>query len=329
MTRVARRPALDPIQRTFTDPADIDPAGLPGPGRYRWAAISGWARHRLERFGPQLAPAELRWIVEAVGAPVGAEHSPAFATARQVGRLIDIVEDRIAGRPLQYALGSWAFRDFDVHVDERVLIPRPETEQVADVVFAEAKRLGIAVSAPASWPNPSPTHHVADLGTGSGVLAIAMVRALADATVWATDIDVDALAVARANLAQAGLHAGRMRLAQGSWWEALPPELAGHLSIVVSNPPYISLSDFEDLADHVRNFEPTRALVAGTSGLDDLDAIIRGAPLWLSNPGVLICEIGQTQGSAVVDIAGEAGFDESFVLPDLTGRDRVLVARVR
>ncbi|MBP8179686.1 MAG: peptide chain release factor N(5)-glutamine methyltransferase [Acidimicrobiia bacterium] len=330
---------LEAERPVFVDADELDADELPGPGVYHWAAIAGWAARRLERHGPPMAPSEIRWILETVGAPdridtaeTSSDAAPnadrdRIATARQVGRLIDIVEDRVAGTPLQYALGSWAFRDFDLKVDRRVLIPRPETEQVADVVLAEAERIGLAVRPPSDWPNPAPSAHVLDLGTGSGALAITMVRSMPDVIVWATDYDHGALSVARANLAQAGLHAQRVRLEQGSWWEALPSELAGSFSIIVSNPPYIAEAEFADLPPEVRDFEPRQALVAGSEGLDDLEVIIRDAPLWLTRPGALICEIGETQADAVLSIAEDAGLGDAEVLQDFAGRDRILVAR--
>src|SRR5438105_5970876 len=137
-----------------------------------------------------------------------------------------MVARRAAGEPLQYVLGRWAFRTLDLMVDRRVLIPRPETEQVVEVALAEARRLHARIAA--------------DLGTGSGAIALSLAAELPGVDVWATDVSADALAVARANLAGIGTFAAaRVRIQEGDWFGALPPELRGRLDIVVSNPPYI------------------------------------------------------------------------------------------
>jgi release factor glutamine methyltransferase len=143
-------------------------------------------------------------------------------------------------------------------------------------------------------------------------------------TVWATDASDDALAVARANLAGMGRAAVAVRMEAGSWYDALPPDLAGHLDLVVSNPPYIGTA--EDLDERVRAWEPAAALLAGADGLDALREVIAGAPQWLAAGGTLVCEIGAAQGPAVIRLAAAAGLTAARVEPDLAGHDRVLVA---
>src|SRR5688500_3110506 len=124
-----------------------------------------------------------------------------------------MAERRLAGEPLQYVLGSWGFRTLDLFVDPRVLIPRPETEAVA----------GLAIEALAAIDRPG---LAADLGTGSGAIALAMAaERWPHVQVWATDLSADALAVARANLAALGRRGAVVRLVQGDWFGALPDEL--------------------------------------------------------------------------------------------------------
>ena len=178
------------------------------------------------------------------------------------------------GEPLQYVLGHWAFRTLDLLVDRRVLIPRPETEQLVEVALSVAR----ATTGPLT---------IADLGTGSGAIAMALAAELfpRPLTVWATDASDDALAVARANLAGMGRAAVAVRMEAGSWYDALPADLAGHLDLVVSNPPYIGTA--EDLDERVRAWEPTAALLAGPDGLDALREVIAGAPRWLAPGGSL------------------------------------------
>jgi len=224
-----------------------------------------------------------------------------------------MVRRRAGGEPLQYVLGRWGFRTLDLLVDRRVLIPRPETEIVA----------GVAVDALAALDRPGVA---VDLGTGSGAIALSLAaERWPHVEVWATDASPDALAVARANLAGLGRRAGVVRLVEGDWYAALPGDLQGRVDVVVSNPPYVAAS--EVLPSDVRDWEPESALVAGTDGLDDIRRIVADAPGWLTDAGVLVVEIGETQGPTVVALAEAAGFAKAEIQPDLAGRDRVLVAR--
>ena len=233
---------------------------------------------------------------------------------------------RIAGEPLQYVLGEWAFRDIDVAVDARVLIPRPETEWVVEIALQEAKRIGLRVGKPDEF-SAVPVGHVADLGTGSGVIAIALERALPEVTVWACDVSSGALEVARHNAT--GNACRRLRTMQGSWFEALPPELRGTLSLVVSNPPYIAEPEFHVLPSEVRSHEPYSALVSGPTGTEAIAHLIAEAPAWLRPGAAMVCEIGETQSAEVLDIAATSGcYTTAEVRDDLTGRPRVLVVRV-
>lgn len=224
---------------------------------------------------------------------------------------------RAQGEPLQYVLGHWSFRRLDLMVDRRVLIPRPETEVVVDIALAELRRTG---DGPVT---------AADLGTGSGAIALSLALERPNAQVWATDISEDALAVASANLAGLGAAAGgRARFVQGSWWSALPGELEGALDLVVSNPPYISAPELAELPAEVRDFEPRGALVPGPTGLEALAQVIAGAPSWLTSSGSLVCELAPHQAAEAREMARVAGFADAFVRRDLAGRDRALVARM-
>jgi len=222
---------------------------------------------------------------------------------------------RLAGEPLQYVLGEWSFCGLDVYVDHRVLAPRPETEVTASAAIEEATRLGLRLGP------------IADLGTGSGVIALALADALPNAEIWATDVSDDALRVAAANLSGAGSFATRIRLAQGSWYDALPEELWGRLGLIVSNPPYVSADEHPALPDEVREHEPRQALVAGSSGLEAIAAIVRDAPGWLAPCAGIVVELAPHQAERALTLAREAGLVEAEVRPDLTGRGRVLVAR--
>jgi release factor glutamine methyltransferase len=211
-------------------------------------------------------------------------------------------------------LGHWGFRSLDLMVDRRVLIPRPETEQVVEVALAELDRLG---------GREVPTT-VVDLGTGSGAIALSIATERVRATVWATDLSAAALEVARANLAGVGRAAARVTLVEGDWYSALPGELRGRVQLVVSNPPYVTTT--VELPAEVADWEPSTALLAGDDGLDALRVVVAGAGGWLEPDGVLVCEISPEQAGAVQALAA-GHFAEARVEPDLAGRPRTLVAR--
>jgi release factor glutamine methyltransferase len=226
----------------------------------------------------------------------------------------EMVERRAAGEPLQYVLRRWGFRTLDLLVDGRVLIPRPETEVVVEVAIRELRRID------ARRPL------VADLGTGSGAIALSIAAEVPRARVWATDASEDALAVARANLAGLGGPAAvRVRMVAGHWFDALPRALGGQFDVVVSNPPYIGAG--EELPPEVADWEPRDALVAGPSGTEALAELVAGAGVWLAPGGALVLELAPHQAEEAIAMAAVAGFDGSEVRPDLNGRARVLVAR--
>ncbi len=235
--------------------------------------------------------------------------------ARAVDFLSSMVERRLEGEPLQYVLGVWGFRQLDLFVDRRVLIPRPETEMVVEVALDELWRLGL---------HRAPT--LVDLGTGSGAIALSLAREVDRARVWASDASTDALAVARANLAGLGSRvAPRVRLVQGRWFEALPSNLAGRVDVLVCNPPYVA--EGELLPPDVADWEPSDALIAGPTGLEAIAEVVAGAPRWLSRPGALVVELAPSQAEAAAGLAGDAGFSSVEIVPDLAGRDRALVGR--
>lgn len=253
-----------------------------------------------------------------------------------------MVDRRAAGEPLQYVIGRWGFRHLDLIVDRRVLIPRPETEHVVGVALTELARLserprrapvdaaGTVLSERGTvvgeeWGDPV----VVDLGTGSGAIALSLAAEARTGAVWATDCSSGAIAIARANLAGlGGFRAAKVRLAEGWWWDALPLELAGTISLVVSNPPYISSPEMQTLPGVVADWEPALALDAGPRGLEAIEVIIAGAPRWLARPGTLVVEMAPHQAVEVQAAAAAAGFDAVTVEKDLTGRDRALVARI-
>lgn len=229
-----------------------------------------------------------------VGADV-ADHFGSLATRRR------------RGEPLQYLEGTAQFGPIEVAVDPRVLIPRPETEQLWELVVAALQA--------------SPPRVVVDLGTGSGNLAIALKHAFPLATVHAVDVSAAALEAARANIAASGLV---VEVHRGNLFDALPETMRGTIDLVISNPPYVATAQHQELPIDVRDHEPAIALFAGDDGLSVLKRIIAEAPRWLTDGGLLACEIGSDQGAAVAALA--AGLD-SRIVKDLSQRDRFLLAR--
>lgn len=260
---------------------------------------------------------EGRRIVERASGFDGADlllHLDEVAPARTIPFVLGMVSRRAAGEPLQYVVGRWGFRGLDLLVDRRVLIPRPETETVVSIALAELARLEL---------DRAPL--VADLGTGSGAIALSVATEVESALVWATDRSTDALAVARANLAGLGSRpATRVRLAEGDWFEALPAELRGRFDLVVANPPYVAAG--EVLSAGITDWEPASALWAGPTGLEAIAAIVGEARDWLARPGVLVLELASHQAGRAMALAEHAGLTGVDVRPDLAGRLRALVA---
>lgn len=260
------------------------------------------------------AEREARWIVEEASGHEGPEFALSLgrpATEREVVRIDAMTARRVAGEPLQYVLGRWAFRHLDLAVDSRVLIPRPETEVTAEVAIDAARRIAEPI--------------VVDLGTGSGAIGLSVAWECRHAHVWATDRSSEALEVARANLAGLGRAGARVRLAAGDWFGALPDDLVGRVDVAVSNPPYVRLDD--PLPPAVERWEPAAALRSGADGLDDIRSIIAAAPRWMSSGGAIVLEADPRQMSAIGDLLVRAGFVDPQVRPDLAGRERVVTAQ--
>jgi len=261
-----------------------------------------------------------RIAVAAAGCDDAARHRELDrpATRRGVVSFDRMLGRRVAGEPLQYVLGSWGFRTLDLFVDPRVLIPRPETEIVTGCALDELQRRAGALS--------NPTLLAADLGCGSGAIGLSLAAERVDVEVICTDVSAEALAVASANLAGLGRPAARVRLAEGSWYEALPPEARGCFDVIVSNPPYVA-DGSDSLPREIADHEPPVALYSGRTGLEATEEILAGAPEWLAPGGAVVLELSDGTAGRVERLATSAGLAEVAVHPDLAGTDRVLVAR--
>jgi release factor glutamine methyltransferase len=252
--------------------------------------------------------ARLRLLEAATGRCRSSLAADPRLTAAEQDRFDALAARRAAGEPLQYLEGRIPFGPVSLAVDRRALIPRPETEQLFELAVTALDDAG-------------PGTVIVDLCTGSGALALALKHAFGAARVYGTDIDPDALALARSNAADAGLD---VTLLEGDLFGALPGRLMGRIDLLVANPPYVSEAEWADLPADVRDHEPRRALVAGPSGTEVVERIAEEAYWWLGIGGYAICEIGETQGERALEAFG--AFDRG-IRRDLAGRDRFVVAR--
>ena len=213
-----------------------------------------------------------------------------------------LVARRLAGEPLQYLEGTAAFGPWDLRVDPRVLIPRPETELLWEIAAAHVESPAVIV----------------DLCTGSGALAIALAKSFPDARVLGADLSSDALDVARLNGDKLETE---VEWCQGDLFAALPEDLAGRVDLLVSNPPYVAESEYPTLPEDVQR-EPRLALVAGPTGLEVYQRIAAEIGVWLADGGRFALEIGETQAEAVRSLFGEFS---AQVHQDLNRRDRFVI----
>lgn len=238
--------------------------------------------------------------------------------AGEADRIEMALHRRLRGEPLAYAVGQAPFRELVLHVDHRVLIPRPETEVVVEAALrSTAERPGgMAV----------------DIGTGSGAIALSLAAEGRFERVIATDVSSDALAVAQENASR--LIAEGMPVAPIEF--RLGADLAPLLShageqplarVIVSNPPYIAYEEAAALPPSVRDWEPTLALFAANGGLARYEVLVRDARRCLEPGGWLVLELDANRSAPVAAMATAAGYDVVQIRQDLAGRDRVLVAR--
>lgn len=284
-------------------------------------AVPTWRQLWRETAGALVDPAETRWMLEEVSGldvPALLRELDRQATPAEVGRLSELVERRLCGEPLQHVLGHWGFRTLEVAVDSRVLVPRPETELVVELALAELDRLGAL--------RPGVELSALDLGTGSGVIALCLAAERGGVGVVAVERDLNALQVAVANLSALAPGASeRVEFLAGDWYDALPASYRGRFDLIVANPPYLAEHEWALLDPVVRDFDPIGALVAGPSGLEQISAIVAGAPEWLGVHGSLVIEIASSQAAEVLELAARAGLG-ARIEEDLARRPRVLVA---
>lgn len=268
---------------------------------------------------------ELDWLVQAVAnldrLSLRLEtfrDQPALQLSLPLTQLTQCWHQRLTQQtPVQYLLGRAPWRGLWLRVSPAVLIPRPETEEIIDLAVQAATQTSATLDLTQG--------HWADLGTGSGAIALSLALALPAAVIHAVDFSAEALAIAAENLAQLQLK-DRVQLHHGTWLEPLN-SLRGQLRGIVSNPPYIPTTEISVLQPEVAQHEPHLALDGGEDGLECIRQIVAAAPDYLSVGGVLLLEMMAGQSVAVRDLlAAQGSYTQIQILPDLSGTARFALA---
>ena len=234
---------------------------------------------------------------------------------KRLGYLESIWENHLSSAaPIQYLCGSTFWRDLKLKVTDKVLIPRPETELIIDIVYK-------------LYGKNSQNLFFAELGTGSGAISIALSLEYPSWNGIATDIDQDALDVATKNYINSSKKSN-LRFYCGYWWEPFE-SFKGKLDLAISNPPYIPRDTYEKLPREVKNFEPKIALFGGEDGLRHIREIIKKAPLFLKEKGWLILENHYDQGKKVKELLINNRFTLVEIVNDLSGVGRFTIGRYK
>ena len=316
-----------PSDRTATEPSDRRPA----PPTVR--EILGGTAGDLKAAGIESPVLEAERLLCHV---LGVDRARLTLGAREPfpvnrGReLADAVHRRIRGEPLQHIEGEAAFRELLLLADRRSLVPRPETEQLVDLVLDWARRRrtgrGITVvsgARPRDRSRRPPIGEALDIGTGSGAIALALATEGIASSVLAIDRSAEALEQAADNAARIGTgDSVRFALVDEDMWKTVGP---ARFDLIVSNPPYIPDADIDALSAEVRAHDPRIALAGGPDGLDVVRDIVRGASEHLLPGGALCLELGVGQPAAVARMLGGGPWTSVTVHPDLARRDRFIL----
>ncbi len=272
-------------------------------------------REALQEAVAQLATDSARLDAEVLLAHVlGKPRSHLFAwpektlAEEESARFATLIARRASGEPVAYLTGRREFWSLELEVTPATLIPRPETELLVEEALSR-------IPADAAW-------HIADLGTGSGAIALAIASERPRCRLLAVDRSPEALAVAERNRARLGL--SNLELRAGDWFEPLADE---RFQMILANPPYVAEDDPHLERGDVRH-EPRTALAAGPEGLDALRRILEQAPDFLTPPGWLLLEHGRDQATAVERLLLGRGFRDPLTLADIAGHPRLTLARL-
>ncbi len=278
------------------------------------ASIDGMLREAAARLEPALGAGAGRREARALWAAVADVtagdawlHGDRLPAEELAARFQDAVRRRARGEPFAYAAGRASFRMTDLRLDPRALIPRPETEGLVDLALRWSERAG--------W---GPGGTAADLGTGSGCIALSLAGEGAFERVVAVERSAAAAALARENVRRVRPPVP-VEVREGDWLEPLAGE---RFRLIVTNPPYLTTEEYAALDLPVRGFEPRDALVSGPDGLDATRCILAGAARLLEPGGALVIEIDERRGDAVRRLATEHGWASALIHDDLFGRPR-------
>lgn len=238
-------------------------------------------------------------------------------TSGEMSAFRSLYERRLNREPVQYIVGSASFMGLQFKVDQRVLIPRPETETLVEQAMLVCKR--------ATSEQPI---SILEIGTGSGNIAVALAKFVRRAQVTSIDMSGEALEVARLNAATHGVD-GNISFEQMDVFEPVDQLLLRRFDILVSNPPYVPPAEWDNLQQEVRKFEPRAALIDMTDGNEFHRRIIELTPYLLRDGGFLLVEVGYGQSEHVIQMMQEAAFSDCSVVPDLQKVPRVVIASCR
>ena len=286
-------------------------------------ALADWRKKaQAEAIAAQIAPEEVDWLLQQctdldkLSLRLGTFASQdRISCTYSLTALSQIWQKHCLERcPIQYLVGAAPWRHFLLQVSPSVLIPRPETELLIDLVLTQVRHY--PALATGNW---------VDLGTGSGAIALGLASVLPQASIHAVDQSTDALAIAVSNAQKYDL-ADRIQFYQGSWWQPLTT-LRGKIAGMVSNPPYIPSSDLPGLQPEVAHHEPRLALDGGEDGLTAIRYLINTAPAYLQSQGLWLIEMMAGQAPQVETLLREQGsYDAIQIFKDLAGIERFALA---
>lgn len=256
---------------------------------------------------------DARWLLEHVTGRAPAAliaHDDVLLTAHEIETYAALVTRRAQGEPVAYLVGEAGFYGRSFYVSPAVLIPRPETEHLIEAALEAARA--------------QPAPRIADIGTGSGIIAVTLAAELSGVPVVATDTSAEALEIAARNAAR---HGAAVAFRQGHLAAPLLPDLAGTITVLCANLPYIPAAEVPRLA--VSRYEPTLALAGGPDGLDLIRELLAQVPQVCAPGAVVLLEIGYDQGEALTTLAHSVpGVTAADILRDYAGRDRVARLRI-
>lgn len=281
-------------------------------------------RAKQAAIAASIDPIEVDWLLQEVGKINSLQLRLLSATSiadipiqKPLWQLDCLWQRRLAERiPLQYLTGIAPWRNFDIQVTPDVLIPRPETELLIDLVAKIVQENSRSHLASGDW---------VDLGTGSGAIAIGLADCLPQATIHAVDYSLAAIKIAQSNADRLGF-IDRIQFYQGSWWQPLE-RMQGKLSGMVSNPPYIPSREVLQLQPEVVQHEPHLALDGGENGLDCIKYLVITAPKYLQSGGIWLVEMMAGQAQTVIEMLEKQGsYEKSQIISDLAGIERFALA---